>query len=77
MANAPELSPTLNSALDVGPGPHPEIRPFCIGGRVHVERPFVLAPMSGVTDSAFRRMCGMASTAAVGLYVTEFISIEG
>ena len=77
MANAPELTPTLPHAHDVGPGPHPEIRPFTIGNRVRVERPFILAPMSGVTDSAFRRMCGMASTAAVGLYVTEFISIEG
>ena len=77
MANAPELSPSANAAHDVGPGPHPDIRGFTVGGTVRVERPFVLAPMSGVTDSAFRRMCGLASTDTVGLYVTEFISIEG
>ncbi len=77
MANAPELTPTSSATLGIGPGPHPDIRPFTIGGQVRIDRPFVLAPMSGVTDSAFRRMCGMASTGAVGLYVTEFISIEG
>ncbi len=76
MANAPELTPSSSAALGVGPGPHTDIRPFSIGP-VHIERPFVLAPMSGVTDSAFRRMCGLASTDTVGLYVTEFISIEG
>ena len=76
MANAPELTPTTRTALGVGPGPHPDIAPFDIGP-VRVQRPFVLAPMSGVTDSAFRRMCGLASTDTVGLYVTEFISIEG
>ena len=77
MANAPELIPSQKPPVEIGPGPHPEIRPFVIGGTVRVERPFLLAPMSGVTDSAFRRMCGQASTATVGLYVTEFISVEG
>lgn len=77
MANAPELVPAVDPAHALTPGPQTDIRPFVIGGRVHVNKPFVLAPMSGVTDSAFRRMCGMASTDSVGLYVTEFISIEG
>ena len=77
MANAPELTPTSGSALGIGAGPHLDIAPFAVGGRVRIERPFILAPMSGVTDSAFRRMCGMASGDTIGLYVTEFISIEG
>lgn len=36
----------------------------------------VLAPMSGVTDSPFRRLVKLASGDAVGLVVSEFISIE-
>ncbi|MCB9730377.1 MAG: tRNA dihydrouridine synthase DusB [Deltaproteobacteria bacterium] len=36
----------------------------------------VLAPMSGVTDSPFRRLVRMASGDAVGLLVSEFISVE-
>ena len=77
MANAPELTPAAATAHPPIVGPVTDIHPFTIGGVVHVNKPFVLAPMSGVTDSAFRRMCGMASTDSVGLYVTEFISIEG
>jgi tRNA-dihydrouridine synthase B len=37
----------------------------------------ILAPMSGVTCSAFRRMIRRENPGAVGLLVTEFISIEG
>jgi tRNA-dihydrouridine synthase B len=37
----------------------------------------VLAPMSGVTDMAFRRLVRECSPGAVGLVVSEFISIEG
>ena len=36
----------------------------------------LLAPMSGVTDSAFRRVVRRASGGAVGLMLTEFISVE-
>lgn len=36
----------------------------------------VLAPMSGVTDSCFRRLIRRENPGAVGLVVTEFISIE-
>ncbi len=36
----------------------------------------VLAPMSGVTDSPFRRLVKAASGDAVGLVVSEFLSIE-
>lgn len=81
MPNAPELTPAPSdpaSALQVplSAADRAKIRAFQIGP-VRVERPFVLAPMSGVTDSAFRRLCQDASAGAVGLLVTEFISIEG
>lgn len=36
-----------------------------------------MAPMSGVTDSAFRRLVKRASGDSVGLLVTEFVSVEG
>lgn len=37
----------------------------------------LLAPMSGVTNSSFRRLLREENPGAVGLVVTEFISIEG
>lgn len=37
----------------------------------------VLAPMSGVTCSAFRRLIREMNPGAVGLLVSEFISVEG
>ncbi len=37
----------------------------------------VLAPMSGVTNSAFRRLIREENPGSVGLVVTEFVSIEG
>jgi nifR3 family TIM-barrel protein len=46
-------------------------------GNVPVEPGLVLAPMSGVTDVAFRRLVRELSPGAVGLVVSEFISIEG
>lgn len=46
-------------------------------GTVQVSPPLVLAPMSGVTDMAFRRLVRECSPRAVGLVVSEFISIEG
>ncbi len=46
-------------------------------GSVDVEPALVLAPMSGVTDQAFRRLVRECSGDAVGLVVSEFISIEG
>ena len=45
-------------------------------GPVDVAPGLVLAPMSGVTDSPFRRLVKLASGDAVGLVVSEFISIE-
>ncbi len=75
MANAPDLT-ARDACAPPPPGPQPYVRPFAIGPVV-VERPFVLAPMSGVTDSPFRRTVQHASGGTVGLLVTEFISIEG
>ncbi|HZR82603.1 MAG TPA: tRNA dihydrouridine synthase DusB [Candidatus Binatia bacterium] len=51
-------------------------RSFSIGPTV-VSPALVLAPMSGVTDMAFRRLVRECSPGAVGLVVSEFISIEG
>ena len=45
-------------------------------GSVEVSPKLLLAPMSGVTDSAFRRIVRQASGRSVGLMVTEFISVE-
>jgi nifR3 family TIM-barrel protein len=45
-------------------------------GALEVSPRLVLAPMSGVTDSAFRRLVRRASGRDVGLMVTEFISVE-
>lgn len=42
-----------------------------------IEPGLVLAPMSGVTTSAFRRLIKELNPGAVGLVVTEFISVEG
>lgn len=45
-------------------------------GPVTVAPGLVLAPMSGVTDSPFRRLVKRCSGDAVGLVVSEFIQIE-
>jgi nifR3 family TIM-barrel protein len=46
-------------------------------GPVPVDPGLLLAPMSGVTDSPFRRLVKRCSGDDVGLLVSEFISIEG
>jgi len=51
-------------------------KPLSIGS-LRIDPPLVLAPMSGVTDMAFRRLVRECSPGAVGLVVSEFISIEG
>jgi tRNA-dihydrouridine synthase B len=51
------------------------LTPLCIGD-VEIAPRLVLAPMSGVTDSAFRRLVRRASGRSVGLMMTEFISVE-
>lgn len=45
-------------------------------GTVRIAPNVVLAPMSGITDSIFRRAVKEANPNAVGLVVTELISIE-
>jgi nifR3 family TIM-barrel protein len=49
---------------------------FHVGG-VRVAPNIVLAPMSGITDSAFRCTIKDANPDAVGLVVSELISVEG
>ncbi len=46
-------------------------------GDVILPNNLILAPMSGVTNSWFRRLIKLENPGAVGLVVTEFISIEG
>lgn len=46
-------------------------------GKLRVSPGLVLAPMSGVTHSAFRRMVRALNPGAVGLVISEFISVEG
>lgn len=46
-------------------------------GPVKISPALILAPMSGVTDMAFRRLVRECSPGGVGLVVSEFISIEG
>ncbi|MEQ1756826.1 MAG: tRNA dihydrouridine synthase DusB [Vicinamibacterales bacterium] len=44
-------------------------------GRVALSSPFVVAPMAGMTDSAFRRL--VKKQGGCGLVVTEMVSSEG
>jgi tRNA-dihydrouridine synthase B len=44
-------------------------------GNVSLESPFVVAPMAGMTDSAFRRL--VKRQGGCGLVVTEMVSSEG
>ena len=56
------------------------IKSFILKGSnsdVAVNIPLILAPMSGVTNSAFRRLIRELNPGALGLSVTEFISVEG
>lgn len=43
-------------------------------GRLHVETPVVLAPMAGITDAAYRRLC---REHGAGLYVCEMVTSRG
>ena len=44
-------------------------------GSVALKSPFILAPMAGMTDTAFRRL--VKSRGGCGLVVTEMVSSEG
>lgn len=46
-------------------------------GSVAIQPGLVLSPMSGVTTSAFRRLIKRLNGNAVGLLVSEFVSVEG
>ncbi len=58
---------TGSPAPALGPAPDPVLKL----GSVAVDPPVVLAPMAGVTNSAFRRLC---RTFGAGLYVSEMIT---
>ena len=45
--------------------------------KIDISPGLVLAPMSGVTCSAFRRLIKELNPGAVGLVVSEFVSVEG
>ncbi len=51
----------------------PSVRPLRLG-RLEIEAPVVLAPMAGVTNVAFRRLC---AEQGAGLYVCEMITSRG
>ena len=43
-------------------------------GSLHVDTPVVLAPMAGITNAAYRRLC---AEQGAGLYVCEMITSRG
>ncbi|MBB5791937.1 tRNA dihydrouridine synthase DusB [Jiangella mangrovi] len=51
----------------------PEVAPLQLGS-LRVDPPVVLAPMAGVTNAAFRRLC---AEQGAGLYVCEMITSRG
>jgi nifR3 family TIM-barrel protein len=46
-------------------------------GNLTLHPPFMLAPMAGITDKAFRKLVRELNPGAVGLYYSEFASVEG
>ena len=54
--------------------PHPFVSPPVRIGSLRLSRPFLLAPMAGYTDSAFRRVCREMGAALV---YTELVSADG
>jgi tRNA-dihydrouridine synthase B len=46
-------------------------------GSLVLSTPWLLAPMHGVTDRPFRRMIRAVNGMAVGLVVSEFVSVQG
>lgn len=53
------------------------VLPTCSIRNLEINPGLVLAPMSGVTTSAFRRFIKELNPGHVGLVVSEFISVEG
>lgn len=67
----------LLAAYAEGAGLSPEISPFASGdslGRRLSAHPFLMAPMAGVTDSAWRML---ARSGGAGLAYTEMVSVAG
>ena len=60
----------MTGAVRGAPADGPVAPPLPLGNLV-VDPPVVLAPMAGVTNSAFRRLC---RTYGAGLYVSEMVT---
>jgi nifR3 family TIM-barrel protein len=52
----------------------PGLTPGLTLGSLHVDTPVVLAPMAGITNAAYRRLC---AEQGAGLYVCEMITSRG
>ena len=46
----------------------------CKIGNVQLKNPFILAPLAGITDAPFRRICGEMGAALV---CSEMVSAKG
>ncbi|WP_181778713.1 tRNA dihydrouridine synthase DusB [Brevibacterium celere] len=66
-ASAGTAAPTSARSAPV---PAPAVKPLRIGG-IELSSPVVLAPMAGITNTAFRRLC---REYGAGLYVTEMVT---
>ncbi len=73
-ASPDALSPNVLNPTALSPDAL--VHPLDIGG-VALATNLILAPMSGVTDSAFRRMVKRCSAGSVALLVSEFVASEG
>lgn len=59
------------TAPDAQPAQHPVRKPSLSLGPIELDVPVVLAPMAGITNTAFRRLC---REFGAGLYVSEMIT---
>ncbi|RII99599.1 tRNA dihydrouridine synthase DusB, partial [Clavibacter nebraskensis] len=68
--SSPTLAP-VPSAADAPGAPAPAAEPALRIGGIPLDVPVVLAPMAGITNTAFRRLC---REFGAGLYVSEMIT---
>lgn len=68
-----ETGPSAETALSAGTRSAKSGGLPLIGG-LHFENPFFLAPLAGITDSAFRRIC---KEQGAGMVYSEMISVKG